>query len=251
MIREIASSKLTVEAPKFKCDSVIHKQIEDPLPNTAFAMALIGSAGSGKTSLMVNMLTSLDMYKHVFDHVHLIAPKSSMGSLQDDIWKNHPAEKVHHELDYATLDTLLKKTKDRANVKPKPETTLIIIDDMTIWLKVKTVENKLREIIFNRRHNYTSVMILVQSYKSMPLDLRKTLSHFFLFKPRNKKESEAIWEELMFLPKNTGDSLLRFCYKEPYDFLMGNCNTGEMFRNFNRLVLPEEEGYETETEHNE
>lgn len=240
MIKEVHSSKLVVEAPKFKCDSVISKQIEEPLPNTAFAMALIGSAGSGKTSLMINMLTSQQMYKHAFDHVHLVAPKSSMGSLQDDIWKNHPAEKIHNELDFFTLDTIFKKSKDRAHVKPKPETTLVIIDDMTIWLKVKTVENKLREMIFNRRHNYTSIMILVQSYKSMPLDLRKTLSHFFLFKPRNKKESEAIWEELMFIPKSTGDELMRFAYRESYDFLMGNCNTGDLHRNFNRLVLPED-----------
>jgi len=39
--------------------------------------------------------------------------------------------------------------------------------------------------VFNRRHNYTSIMILVQSFIAMPLDLRKTLSHFFMFKSRN------------------------------------------------------------------
>ena len=74
-----------IEPPEFKCDSVIGKHIEDPLPNTAFFMALMGSASSGKTSLMKNMLTKDGIYKKCFGHVHLIAPKASMKSLKDDI----------------------------------------------------------------------------------------------------------------------------------------------------------------------
>jgi hypothetical protein len=77
-----------------------HKKenLEDPLPNTAIFMALMGSAGSGKTSLMVNMLTKDGMYKKCFDHVHLIAPEASMNSLKDDIWAKHPGDEIHHSL---------------------------------------------------------------------------------------------------------------------------------------------------------
>jgi hypothetical protein len=247
MIREIQNTDLVVEPPVFKCDNCISDNIAEPLPKTAFAMGLIGSAGSGKTSLMVNMLTKPNMYRQAFDHVHLFAPKSSMDSLRDDIWEDHPSDKVHHALDYTTLDSIHTKTRSRAKVKPNPETTLIVIDDMTVWLKHKQVEAKLREMIFNRRHNYTSLMILVQSYKALPMDLRKTLSQFFLFKPRNKKEAEAIWEELMFVPRTLGESILQFAFREPYDFLMGDCGTGEMYHNFNRIVLPED-GTRTEDE---
>lgn len=237
---EVSNPQLHVDAPVFKCDRPIGKHVKEPLPNKAFAAALIGSAGSGKTSLMVNLLTNENMYKQCFDHIHLICPKSSMNSLKDDIWDSHPADKIHNTMDAMTLITIEKKTKDRANHKPDPETTLIVIDDMTVFLKQKSVEEKLREMIFNRRHNYTSIIVLVQSYIAMPLDLRKTLSHFFMFKPRNKKEAEAIWEELMFVPRNVGEELLRFAFREPYDFLMGDCTTGEMYRNFNRIIIPED-----------
>lgn len=240
MIREIQNTGLRIEPPVFKCDACISEKIAEPMPRTAFAMGLIGSAGSGKTSLMVNMLTNPKMYKQAFDHVHLFAPKSSMNSLKDDIWEDHPSEKIHHQLDFHTLDQVQGKTRERAMTKPKPETTLLVIDDMTVFLKHKATEAKLREIIFNRRHNYTSIMLLVQSYKAMPMDLRKTLSHFFLFKPRNKKEAEAIWEELMFVPRTVGESILQFSFREPYDFLMGDCGTGEMYHNFNQLVLPDD-----------
>jgi hypothetical protein len=41
-------------------------------------------------------------------------------------------------------------------------------------------------------HHYRlSIMILVQSYNAMPLGVRKTLSHFLMYKPRNKKETTA------------------------------------------------------------
>lgn len=237
MITEVQNPDLKIEPPVFKCDAVLSPQIKEPLPNTAFAIMLIGSAGSGKTSLMMNMLQDENMYRQVFDHVHLVAPKSSLGSLKNDVWKDHPGEKIHNELNMHVLESIKEKTRERAAVKPRPETTLIIIDDMTIFLKHKDVETELRDIIFNRRHNYTSVMILVQAYKAIPLDLRKTVSHFALFKPRNKKEAEAIWEELLFLPKKVGEKLLQYVFKDRYDFLLGDCNTGDVFRNFNRLVL--------------
>ena len=94
------------------------KNIEDPLPITAFFMALMGSAGSGKTTLMVNMLTKDGMYKKFFDHVHLITPEASMKSLKDDIWAEHPGDKIHHNLDIPTLDDIDR----RANISPYEET---------------------------------------------------------------------------------------------------------------------------------
>jgi hypothetical protein len=124
------------------------------------------------------------MYKNCFDHVHLIAPEASMKSLKDDIWSKHPCDKIHHNLDIPTLNDIDRRVNIGRTKKP-PETTLRVIDDMTVMLKKKEIEAKLRKTVFNRRHNYTSIMILVQSFIAMPLDLRKTLSHFFMFKSRN------------------------------------------------------------------
>jgi hypothetical protein len=205
-------------------------------------MGIIGSAGSGKTSLLVNFLTNKDMYEKAFDHVHLICPKSSLKSLKDDIWEGHPADKMHNVLNFGVLDTIEKACKERSTEKPRPKTTLMIIDDMTVFLKQKDVDEKLRGLVYNRRHIYLSIMILVQSYNAMPLALRKTLSHFFLFRPRNKREAEAIWEELMFVPKTTGAALLRFTFRDKYDFLMGNCSTGQMYRNFNLVDIDDGDG---------
>ena len=236
---EHQNKDLCVHPPEFLCDKPISDKIKDPLPNTAHFAALIGSAGSGKTSLMVNFLTSDGMYKKAFDHVHMCAPKNSLGSLKDDIWYGHPSDKMHSTLDFNTLDTIHRKCLDRSKAK-QPETTLLIMDDMTVWLKKKEIEDKLREMVYNRRHLRLSMWVLVQSYNAMPLTLRKTLSHFYMFRPRNKKEAESIWEELMFFPRKMGDALLRYVYQDQYDFLMGDCNTGNVYRNFNLIDLDED-----------
>lgn len=168
-----------------------------------------------------------------------------MASLhdKDNIWNGHPPDKIHTELSWSVLDKIHGLCKLRISKKPR-ENTLLVIDDMAAHLKEKTVEQKLREMVFNRRHIGLSMMILVQNYNSMPLTLRKTLSHFSVFKPRNKKETEAIFEEIIFLSKQTAEAVHRYVFKEDHDFMFGICNTGQLHRNFNELQIPEQEGDE-------
>ena len=82
-------SKLQLRPPEFLCDRPIHQQIQDPLPKTPFFMAIIGSAGSGKTSMMVNLLTSCQAYKKAYHAVHIVMPSHSVASLKKNVFKNH------------------------------------------------------------------------------------------------------------------------------------------------------------------
>jgi len=81
MFRIEKSCILQLNALEFLCDKPIHKQVDPPLPNCPFFMAIIGSAGSGKTSMMVNLLTSEQAYKEVFRSVHIVMPSHSVASL--------------------------------------------------------------------------------------------------------------------------------------------------------------------------
>jgi len=79
-------------------------------------------------------------------------------------------------------------------------------------------------------------MILVQSYNAMFLSIRKTISHFISYKPRNKKELTAIFEELIFLDKEEGEALTRFAFDIPYDFLYVDVNTNSLYKKFDRIT---------------
>ncbi len=71
-------------------------------------------------------------------------------------------------------------------------------------------------------------MILVQSYNAIPLSIRKTLSHFLSYKPRNKKDYVAIFQESIFLDKEQGEALTRFVFDAPYQFLFADVNTNQL-----------------------
>eukprot|EP00951_Prasinocladus_malaysianus_P018698 scaffold149921_cov15-Prasinocladus_malaysianus.AAC.2 len=56
-------SDIKLRPPKFKCDVPIAQGILPPLPNKSFFWGLIGPPGSGKTSLLVSLLTNPGAYK--------------------------------------------------------------------------------------------------------------------------------------------------------------------------------------------
>lgn len=229
-------SKIVMKPPRFKCDTRISPQIEYPLPDKSFFMTLIGSAGSGKTSLMVNMLRSPQMYKKAYHHVHLVIPPHSLASLDLKMFKKH--DKCYDELDFKTLDGIHEKAMEASD---EEEFSLLVIDDQTAALKDRDVQRLMKLLIYNRRHLRLSIIMLVQSYNAIPLPVRKTISHFAMLRPRNKKEYEAIFKELIFLDPQTADTLMRFVFRERYDFLYCDVEKSLFFRNFDRIKLNAEE----------
>ena len=226
-------------APKFNCDSQLG-DIPAPLPNTAFAMGIFGSAGSGKTSFLMSLLTARRpnrVYKGAFEDVYFIIPPHSRASLASTIFEDHPEDKIFDELNVKSLDEIMIRCKETAE---DGFNSLIVIDDCTADLKNKDVEKQLRKIIFNRRHYHISLFVLAQTYNSVPLALRKTLSHFVCFKPPNKKEIESIFTELVFQPKHIADAIVRYVYDEPRAFLYGCATDGKLYKRFNLLEINDE-----------
>jgi hypothetical protein len=85
----------------------------------------------------------------------------------------------------------------------------------------------------------------------MPLVIRKTISHIACYNFRNKKEMTAIWEELVFLDKETGEALQRFVFDRPYSILFACADTNELYKKFDRILIkdphaPKEEPQEAE-----
>ena len=63
-----------------------------------------------------------------------------------------------------------------------------------------------------------------------------------------------MWEELIFLYKETGEALQRFVFDKPYSFLFACADTNELYKKFDRILIkdrhvpPEEvEGESAET----
>lgn len=229
--------------PQFSCDNCLGTHIPTVLPSQHFAWCFSGKAGSGKTSLLMSLLCGKGkarVYRKVYDHVHLIAPSHSLASMKKDYFKNHPKDRVHNEL----TGDILNKIKEEAKELREDEkgNTLIVIDDMAVYLKNKYVIKELGDIIANRRHYGISLAILIQSYLFLPLIIRKQLTHLCMWKPTNRKEMESVFGELIYLDKESCNKLHKFVFRDKYDFLYLDVNNQHPFhRNFNTLEISEED----------
>lgn len=229
---------LHIKAPKMLCDTPLGDCIPRPLPSSHFFMVISGSAGSGKTSFLVSTLSQKEprIYRNVFENVFIIAPSHSLASIKSSIFKQHNPDKMFNEMTAEALSTIRDRVKEEAT---EGYNSLLVIDDMTVYLKKKEIEMILKDLIFNRRHYHLSIMLLVQSYTAIPLAIRKTISHAVVFKPKNKKEIQSISDELLFFPKDTIDSVQNYVFKGSHDFLFMSINDGNLYRNFNELTIQE------------
>ena len=57
-----------------------------------------------------------------------------------------------------------------------------------------------------------------------------------MFKPRNKKETLNIFEELIFLDREAAEKLPGFVFDKPYSFLLADVDAGDLHKNFDRII---------------
>ena len=118
-----------------------------------------GKPASGKSSLFTALLTQHKLHKKKFENVLLCMPMHSFTSM---------AEESNPFLDL--------------------ENRLFIIDDYASQMKDANLLRLLLVMINNRRHRFVSIFVSVQTYKSVPLGLRRTVNVCVLFKIHNKAE---------------------------------------------------------------
>ena len=241
---ETPNSKVKLQTPQFKCDFALGNHIPDPLPRKHFYMAICGSAGSGKTSMALGLLTAKGkhrIYRKVFDNIFLVVPSNSIGSLKQNVFKKHPPSKMFNSLDVETIDKINTKLQKSLDEEDDEQQTcsLVWIDDQGPFLKRPDIQTALNEVVINRRHKRVSIMNLVQSYKFLPLSNRKLLTHLVLFKPKNKKELYSVFEELIYLDRDTVDKLCDFVYRDPHDFMFIDLERSKFYRNFNLIEIKE------------
>jgi hypothetical protein len=238
-------NKLKLDLPKFQCDKPLTSREIAPFENRSFFTVFVGQPRSGKTSHMISSLTSKKVYSKVFNHIYLFMPNNSRKSLKKD-----PFRKIKHkydELSYVNLKEVLDQIdEDREKWEDEdddtkdsdPPTNLILIDDMTVFLKVPAVEKLLTYMILNRRHLRLSIMITVQYYNSLPMPIRKNISSIVLAnKPVNSKELNNILEELFAMNKDYAMMVLKYAFQKPYDKLHVILEPLTYYRNLNRLEI--------------
>lgn len=238
---EIKKNKsLKLDIPDFICDTALAEHLNryDMLKHlNAYTFDVIcGKPASGKTSLLISFLSGKKdktVYRKVFNHVVVVMPKTSIQSMKKNIFKNHDEDKMFDDLDLPTMENIYNRLVASSE---EGENTLLIMDDIGASLKNNDIQKIFRRIIYNRRHLKCKIVILIQSFLSLPKEIRKLLNNIFMFKP-SKVEFENLFGELFETNKDLAMDIMNAGYTEPHDYLMLNVDTQRIYKKFDEIII--------------
>jgi ABC-type branched-subunit amino acid transport system ATPase component len=231
---------MDLKIPEFLCDGGLAPHLEkyEMLNNLNgyYFTGILGRPGSGKTSFLVSLLTGKKkdkVFRKVFNNLYLIMPSSSRHSMKKNIFKNHDESKMFDDLTLSNLNDIYNKLEISTL---EDESSLLILDDVGASLKNLSIQTLLRKLIYNRRHLKCHIIILLQSFMSVPKEVRKLFNNLIVFKP-SKIEFETLCEEIFEMNRDNALQLMNYVYKEPHDYLFLNCLNRKMYKDFNEIIL--------------
>lgn len=233
--------------PKMPCDVDNLDDLpylpKNPLPIKSFAMYIVGAPGSGKTNLLISLLTSKKpkYYKRFFDRVEIIS--ESIQTLPKSFLKLLNEEQQHEKFEDDLIYDLVTKMKESEN-----DNNLIVIDDC-----IRSIgrSKNLSKLYLNRRHithdpnkeghGGLAILTTSQKYTLLPLEFRNANSDIILFKTSNNAELNRIKDELLLdLDKHQQDELLKLAWEKKYNFLYIKVNSpleDKYYINFDKVLF--------------
>jgi hypothetical protein len=222
-------------------DKQLHKNLKEPLSSIQSGRLILiaGSAGSGKTSALVNMFimppcekTKQKMsLKGCFDNIFVVSP--SMGSFKKNVFKDVSEE-------YCFDDLLEFLDNYREIIDQDEEETAVILDDVGSQIRTKEVLAKFNKMIHNRRHQRLTLFVIVQTIGMVVPAIRDSVNILIVFKPKSIREKELIYD-LTSLPKKYMEEFFQAMFKNRYDCLLvdmtqSNSNDFQFYKNiFNKI----------------
>ena len=229
----------TMKPVKEKMDKYIPDIPDGISRRNGMIYLLVGSGGSGKTSLLLNQFKTGGAYKKKFHHIYYFCPSASFASVSKHPFENH--DKVYHELNEVGLgelyDELMERKEKSEEEETEPEYSVCIIDDYANDLKDKRIVSALNRMLIKARHLNCGFIFTLQSYLYMPKILRKQITYATIFKPRNSEEWETIRTEILQMKENDAKKVFDYVFNEPYQHLDVDAFEGKFYKNFNLLNI--------------
>ena len=222
------------EPIKERMDIFIPKITAENIPKrNGSVYILCGSGGSGKTSLLLNMFKTKQLYRKKFHNIFYICPTTSFLSVEKHPFKDH--ENIYHELTYSVLEDIYNELIELKETEKKPIYSLIVIDDMASSLKDPEILKILNRMIIKARHINCCFFFTLQSYYYFPKILRKQITYITLFKSKNVEEFYSIAKELFNMNQNDALKLYDYVFDANYNHLDVDTVTNTYYKNFNLL----------------
>jgi GTPase SAR1 family protein len=193
---------------------------------------MCGSGGSGKSSLMMNLIKG--PYKKKFDNIYYFCPMVSFASVKNHPFKKH--DKVYHEFTVRELSEIYKELEEKKEEKSN-EYSLIILDDLADSLKNNDIQVLMNKMMIKSRHLQVSWIITLQAYYYFPKQLRRQITNFILFKTKSIDEFQSLARELFNMNSDDALTLYNYVFDANYNHLDVDTVTNTYYKCFNKLEL--------------
>jgi hypothetical protein len=225
---------------QFSCDTCLNKKlnvyplIRDHL-NKFHTTALIGGMGSGKTSLLINIIRKL--YRKTFHKIYVFMPSYSRHSLKDDIFEQLPPEQVFDELTEEHINTVYESCQELSSDN---KNTLIIYDDVQKSLKDNVILGKLKNLIANQRHLRICNIILLQNWFALAPPIREIMNNAIIFK-LGKIQQQKIFDSLIELHKDKFKEITDMIYDKPHQWMFLNIASQRIYKGWDEIVFSDKD----------
>jgi hypothetical protein len=223
---------------KMACDVKLHEKLEKyELTRCAFqkhkTTGIIGLPGSSKSSLVWSWFKSPKVLKKCFTKIFYIAPANSIASMEDNIFANLPDNQIFNELNGEVLEEIIDYCKN----SEADEKICIIIDDMASSLKDYEVQKALKHIAMNKRHYHIfQTIIISQTWKSVPMEVRRLYDNIFLFKV-GAGDLKNIFDETLQAYKHLAMEITKLVFDKKYQYLYISLSDNRLFKCWDELIF--------------
>ena len=236
-INEIENDKLKLGAPIKESMNVFIPDINPALNipcRNGFHLLMVGSGGSGKSSLMMNLIKNKDAYKKKFDNIYYFCPQVSFSSVKNHPFKKH--DKVYHDFTVRELSEIYSELEQKKE-EQLDEYSLIILDDLADMLKTNDIQVLMNKMMIKSRHLQVSWIITIQQYYYFPKNLRRQITNLILFKTKSIDEFQSLAKELFNMNAADALTLHNYVFDKNYNHLDVDTVENKYFKNFNLLEL--------------
>ena len=197
-----------------------HNKTWPDVPDHPYRILIIGSLGSGKTNLLLNLIENqpdIDkIYLYAKDpyeskYQYLINKREGVGIT----YFNNPKAFIEYS------DNMHDVYKNIDEYNPDKENKILIVFDDIIADVIynKKLNSTVTELFIRGRKLNISLVFIAQPYFKVPKDVKLNTSHFFIAKISDKRELQqiAINHSSDIITKDFA-KICKKCIVEPYSF---------------------------------
>jgi hypothetical protein len=224
----MSNSKYVIQAIPTEKSKIPLKQCQKDgvIPKAPFSLMISGRSGSGKTNVLINILTNEHLLKNYFHYTVVFSPTAGK---YDDSYKplNLPSESFKTDFSADDLNTLIENRKaliDKKGIEwvVKNSRVLLIMDDVIANRDFLNSPEALKMFAL-LRHYQCSIIVLMQSYNKLPRALRINANATIVF-PSTQSEIEVLLDEITpaGITKREFQKVIDYATDGRYDFLYIN-----------------------------